>query len=382
MASVNLESVSVRYPSGAVGLESIDMHVDDGEFIALVGPSGSGKTTLLRTIAGFLSPTSGRVAIGDRTVAEGKTFVPPEQRELGMVFQQHAVWPHWNVGRNVEYPLRRAGVPKAERMARVASTLELVGLEGYARRDPATLSGGQRQRVALARALVARPRVLLLDEALSALDEPLRDHLRLELHALTRELGLTVVHVTHDRSEALGLADRVAVLDEGRIRQVGTPHELVTRPASGFVARFLSDATLVPGVVDAEGFRADGHPLRIARDADMPAPGRAHASLLPSALDVTPDDQGDAVVRSSLFTPEGSDLMVDWRGVAVRARTHGTRPRVGDRMRVAVGRALVYADVEPSLRAPGDRAGSAGMPSADDSTDAVASARTTSFARA
>lgn len=344
MASVTLDSVSVRYPSGAMGLEGIDLHVDDGEFIALVGPSGSGKTTLLRTIAGFLSPTSGRVRIGERTVAEGRAFVPPEQRELGMVFQQHAVWPHWNVGRNVEYPLRRGGVPRKERAMRVASALELVGLDGYVRRDPATLSGGQRQRVALARALVARPRVLLLDEALSALDEPLRDHLRLELHSLTRELGLTVVHVTHDRSEALGLADRVAVLDEGRIQQVGTPDALVTRPGSAFVAKFLTDATLIPGVVDAAGFQADRHPLRLVRDAAMPASGPARAALLPAAVRVAPAADGDAIVRSSLFTPEGSDLMLDWAGIALRARTRGTRPRVGDRMRVDVDAAFVYSD--------------------------------------
>jgi len=344
MASVTLDSVSVRYPSGATGLEGIDLQVDDGEFIALVGPSGSGKTTLLRTIAGFLTPTTGRVRIGERTVAEGRTFVPPEQRELGMVFQQHAVWPHWNVGRNVEYPLRRGGVPRKERAARVAAALELVGLDGCARRDPATLSGGQRQRVALARALVARPRVLLLDEALSALDEPLRDHLRLELHSLTRELGLTVVHVTHDRSEALGLADRVAVLDAGRIQQVGTPDALVSRPGSAFVAKFLTDATLIRGAVDAAGFRADGHPLRLARNAAMPASGPARAALLPADVTVVPAVDGDAVVRSSLFTPEGSDLMLDWAGVALRARTSGIRPRVGDGMRVDVGAAIVYSD--------------------------------------
>ncbi|MGO2097586.1 MAG: ATP-binding cassette domain-containing protein, partial [Candidatus Microbacterium stercoravium] len=137
MASVTLESVSVRYPSGAMGLAGIDLQVDDGEFIALVGPSGSGKTTLLRTIAGFLTPTTGRVRIGERTVAEGRTVVPPEQRGLGMVFQQHAVWPHWNVGRNVEYPLRRSGVPRKERAARVASALERVGLD---RHEMASLS--------------------------------------------------------------------------------------------------------------------------------------------------------------------------------------------------------------------------------------------------
>lgn len=356
MASVSLDSVSVRYPSGAMGLEGIDLQVDDGEFIALVGPSGSGKTTLLRTIAGFLAPTTGRVRIGERTVAESRTFVPPEQRELGMVFQQHAVWPHWNVGRNVEYPLRRGGVPRKERAARVAAVLELVGLDGCARRDPATMSGGQRQRVALARALVARPRVLLLDEALSALDEPLRDHLRLELHSLTRELGLTVVHVTHDRSEALGLADRVAVLDGGRIQQVGTPDALVTRPGSAFVAKFLTDATLIAGVVNADGFQADGHPLRVARDAAMPAPGPGRAALLPADVTVVPAGDGDAVVRSSLFTPEGSDLVLDWAGASLRARTSGTRPRVGDRMRVDVSAALVYSDC------PEDDAGTADLP--------------------
>ncbi|MBN7793792.1 ABC transporter ATP-binding protein [Microbacterium esteraromaticum] len=342
MASVTLDSVSVRYPSGASGLVGIDLTIADGEFVALVGPSGSGKTTLLRTIAGFLTPTSGAVRIGDRTVAGDAQFVPPEQRELGMVFQQHAVWPHWNVGRNVEYPLRRAGVSRDQRKTRVAEALDLVGLAGYEKRDPATLSGGQRQRVALARALVARPRVLLLDEALSALDEPLRDRLRLELQTLTRELGLTVVHVTHDRAEALALADRVVVLDGGRIQQVGAPDELITRPASGFVARFLSDATLVDGVLSDAGFQADGHPLSVSRDASMPAAGRATAAILPAAVTVTPSDAGDAVVRSSLYTPDGGDAVIDWAGVTLRARTRGIRLAVGQTVRVDVDRVVVY----------------------------------------
>ena len=396
MASVTLDSVSVRFPSGTVGLDGIDLALRDGEFLALVGPSGSGKTTLLRTIAGFQAPTAGRVSIGERVVAGEGAGVPPEARELGMVFQQHAVWPHWNVGRNVDYPLRRARVPKPERIRRVEEALEMVGLAGYAKRNPATLSGGQRQRVAIARALVGRPRVLLLDEALSALDEPLRDSLRLELHTLTRELGLTVVHVTHDRSEALALADRVAVLDGGRIQQLGTPEELVTRPASPFIAKFLSDATIVGGTVEEAGFAADAHPLHVGTDrlvvhqsggaeaggyeavqaailpgdvvvrivepaargasgasgagAGAGADARAGAAAAADAAAADTDTDTNlraapaalATVRSALFTPEGSDLVLDWAGLRLRARTHGVRPKVGDQVAVSIAKARIY----------------------------------------
>lgn len=341
MSSVTLDSVFVRFPNGRFGLQDIDLAVSDGEFLALVGPSGSGKTTLLRSVAGFVEPTGGRVLIGERTVAGRGGFVPPERRGLGMVFQQHAVWPHWNVARNVEYPLRRAGVPRDERRERVTRTLETVGLGGYEKRDPATLSGGQRQRVALARAIVARPGVLLLDEALSALDEPLRDRLRLELHALTRELGLTVIHVTHDRSEALALADRVAVLDEGRIQQVGAPEDLLASPATPFVARFLSDATLVDGSVAGGAFRAAGHPLAVSCAAGTPD-GDARAAIAPDAVRVEADDAGDAIVRSSLFAPSGSDLVLDWAGLEMRVRATGPRIREGERVRVSVAAATVF----------------------------------------
>lgn len=365
MSSVSLESVSLAYPGGRLGLADVDLRVGDGEFVALVGPSGSGKTTLLRTVAGFLTPTAGSVRIGAAVVATAARSVEPERRGLGMVFQQHAVWPHWNVGRNIEYPLRRAGVARAERRRRVAEALELVGLSGAERRDPATLSGGQRQRVAIARAIVGRPRVLLLDEALSALDEPLRDRLRLELRALTRSLGLTVLHVTHDRGEALALADRVVVLDGGRVQQVGTPTELIEHPASPFVAAFVSDATIVPGRRHGV-FRADGHPLEVpaerlrlrgagaaaagparaagapehARDTDDP--GAAELSIQPEHVSVIPDPDGDAVVSSSLFGRSGDELVVDWAGVTIRSRASGVRCGEGTRVRVVVERADVF----------------------------------------
>ena len=344
MSSVTLHNVALTYPDGTVGLDSIDLEIADGEFIALVGPSGSGKTTLLRTIAGFLAPTTGTVHLGDALVAGGNTLVEPEKRGLGMVFQQHAIWPHWNVAKNVGYPLKRAGVKKAERAARVEEVLETVGLAGYGPRNPATLSGGQRQRVALARAIVGRPRVLLLDEALSALDEPLRDSLRLQLQNLTRSIGLTVIHVTHDRSEALALADRVVVLDGGRILQVATPPELVRRPSSPAVARFLSDATLFEGTVEGTAFVATGHPASIPLTLlDSPADmGEGTIAVLPEDVELVADPDGEAEVVSSLFGRAGNDVVADWKGIPVRSRTSGRRLLVGERVTVTVRRALFY----------------------------------------
>lgn len=347
MASVHLDQLSVRYPNGTLGLADIDLHVHDGEFVALLGPSGSGKTTLLRTIAGFLSPSAGTVRLGERLVAGPGTFVEPEKRHLGMVFQQHAVWPHWSVQRNVEYPLALAKVPRAERRERALNALDLVGLAGFEKRNPATLSGGQRQRVAIARALVGDPSVLLLDEALSALDEPLRDRLRLELQQLVRRFGLTVVHVTHDRNEALALADRVVVLDGGRIQQIGTPAQLVETPATPFIARFLSDAAIVPGSIDATGFHAADHPLRVDTALLGGARvGAAELAITPEHVRLDPA-QGDtaedtAVVVSSLYGRGENDVAVDWHGLRLRSRRPGLRPTVGQRVRVTVLGAVAY----------------------------------------
>jgi len=363
MSSVTLTDVGLVYPNGTVGLAGIDLAIADGEFVALVGPSGSGKTTLLRAIAGFLAPSTGSISLDDTVVADARRSVEPEKRGLGMVFQQHAVWPHWNVQRNIAYPLVLARVPRAERADRVAEVMELVGLTGFEKRNPATLSGGQRQRVALARAIVGRPRVLLLDEALSALDEPLRDSLRLELQSLTRSIGLTVVHVTHDRAEALALADRIVVLDRGRIQQVGSPVELVTRPVTAAVARFLSDATLFDGRRDAAGFVADAHPCAVPDGlldaggveadggAEAGGVGAGAAGLGAGTLAVLPEDvtlrpgtgaATDAVVTSSLYGRASNDVIVQWQGVAVRSRVPGRRFLVGERVVVDIGRAMFY----------------------------------------
>lgn len=349
MSAISLDGLHLDYPGGNTGLRDIDLHVADGEFLALVGPSGSGKTTLLRTVAGFLEPTSGTVTIGGDIVAGSGRTIPPEHRGLGMVFQQHALWPHRTVGRNVSYPLELAGVPRKERAHRVADVLELVGLPGLESRDPATLSGGQRQRVALARALVRSPRALLLDEALSALDEPLRDRLRLELRSLTRAAGLTVIHVTHDRTEALALADRVAILDGGRIAQIGTPEELVTRPASAFVAEFLSDANVVTGFVDGGRFHADHHPLELTTDViDAAADGRGTLAILPSDIVLAPGSPHDCtagVVTSSLFGRDASDVVVESHGMSFRCSVPGPRPTVDDKVTMTIRRGIF--DPEP-----------------------------------
>jgi putative spermidine/putrescine transport system ATP-binding protein len=228
---------------GAVrAVDGVDLAIAPGEFFAMLGPSGSGKTTCLRLIAGFEQPTSGHIEIFGET-AEG---VPPWRRQVNTVFQDYALFPHLNVIDNVAYGLMIAGKPKAERRREAEAALEMVRLPGYGARKPSELSGGQRQRVALARALVNRPRVLLLDEPLGALDLKLREQMQEELKSLQRQLAITFVFVTHDQGEALSMADRVAVFNAGRIVQVGTPQEIWRRPATRFVADFVGSSNLLP----------------------------------------------------------------------------------------------------------------------------------------
>ena len=263
---VSIEHITFGYGATAV-LDDVSLDVQRGEFFAFLGPSGSGKTTLLRLIAGFGTPNAGRILIGERDV----TGLPPWSRNVGMVFQSYALWPHMTVAKNVAFGLERRSVPRAEITRRVQGALELVGLTAYADRRPSQLSGGQQQRVALARTVVIEPEVLLFDEPLSNLDAKLRVEMRSELRALQRKLGITAIYVTHDQEEANAIADRIAVLDGGRIQQIGTPVELYDHPANRFVATFLGTANLIEGRIEGTRFVAENFSLANVGGPDGPA---------------------------------------------------------------------------------------------------------------
>lgn len=245
MPAVELQNVSKEYHS-VLAVRGIDLAIREGEFLALLGPSGCGKTTTLRMVAGFEVPTAGEIRIRGRTVSGPGHFVPPEERNVGMVFQSHAVWPHMTVEANVDYPLKLRGLPAAERRERTRRVLELVQLPGLEARFPHQLSGGQQQRVALARALNMQPAILLLDEPLSNLDAQLRKEMRLEIKALQRGLGITILYVTHDQEEALTMADRLGVMGHGVIHQTGRPEEVFEQPTDRFVAEFMGYTTFLP----------------------------------------------------------------------------------------------------------------------------------------
>jgi spermidine/putrescine ABC transporter ATP-binding subunit len=255
---VELESLTKRFRD-VTAVDDIDLSIADGEFLTLLGPSGCGKTTTLRMIAGFETPSEGVVRIDGDTV----TKTPPYNRDTGMVFQQYALFPHMSVADNIAFGLEMDGVPDAEITERVRDALAMVRLEGLGDRYPEELSGGQQQRVALARALVIEPSVLLLDEPLSNLDKKLREEMRLEILRLHRELDVTMVYVTHNQEEALTMSDRMAVMNSGKIHQVGTPREVYHRPTDSFVADFIGNANLLDGEVTAQ---ADGQ-LTVSLDA-------------------------------------------------------------------------------------------------------------------
>jgi putative spermidine/putrescine transport system ATP-binding protein len=259
--SVNIKSASKNYDA-VRALDDVTLNVAPREFVSLLGPSGSGKTTLLGILGGFIQPSSGSIHFGDRDV----TFVPPHKRDIGVVFQNYALFPHMNVGENVAFPLRARRLPKADWPEKVRAALAMVGLSGYEQRRISQLSGGQRQRVALARAMIFEPRLILMDEPLSALDKQLREAMQIELRELHRRIGATIIYVTHDQREALTMSDRVAILKDGRLVQIDRPERLHDYPADSFVASFIGEASLLPvRRIDASNVALGPVVLRSAR---------------------------------------------------------------------------------------------------------------------
>jgi putative spermidine/putrescine transport system ATP-binding protein len=284
MAELEIKNLVKRY-GDFHAVRDVSLTVADGEFLVLLGPSGCGKTTTLRMVAGFIEPTAGHVKLGGTDV----TLLPPWKRNAGMVFQSYALFPHLTVAQNVAFGLEMRKVPRAEMDKRVEETLALVRLEGYGGRLPRQLSGGQQQRVALARALAIHPDVLLLDEPLSNLDAKLRHEVRVEIRELQQRIGLTTVMVTHDQEEALTMADRLVVMSEGSVRQVGSQRDLYERPADRFVAGFVGRTTFLEGTVEAPGrFRTEAG-LAIACTGGVP--GKASLSLRPERLEIAPAAQ-------------------------------------------------------------------------------------------
>ncbi len=258
-------------------VDDVSFSVEGGAFLTLLGPSGSGKTTTLRMIAGFEEPTEGDILVAGASITDR----PPYRRNIGVVFQQYALFPHLTVFQNVAYPLQMRGTPKAHVVERVRRALGLVRLDGFADRHPRQLSGGQQQRVALARAIVFEPPVLLMDEPLGALDKRLREDMQVELRHLQRELGITTVSVTHDQVEALVMSDVIAVLDGGRLQQLGPPLEVYRRPANQFVADFIGESNLLSGTLGEDAIFTTGKGLRVRLAAGAAAPGPAHLVVRP-----------------------------------------------------------------------------------------------------
>jgi iron(III) transport system ATP-binding protein len=289
MAGVILDRVTRRFDAEHAAVDDVSLELRNGELLAVLGRSGSGKTTLLRLIAGFERPDAGEIRIAGESVAGNGRFVPPERRRIGMVFQSYALWPHMDVRRNVGYPLEARGIRGNDYDARVGRALAAVGLADFARRKPQALSGGQRQRVALARCLVMEPAVVLLDEPLASLDIHLRASLSQEFVAFHASTGSTMLYVTHDQAEALAIADRVAVLDHGRLLQVDVPQALYREPASATVAAFVGGGAVVPAAVLAPAV-GGAAPVRILglvrtlRARTGQPPGPAEVCLRPEDL--------------------------------------------------------------------------------------------------
>lgn len=292
----------------ARAVDDVTLEVKAGELIALLGPSGCGKTTLLRIVAGFIRQAAGQVVIGDRTVDD----LPPNLREVGIVFQNYALFPHMTVAENIAYGLVARGVGKADQRARVAEMLATVRMEGFADRKPRQLSGGQQQRIALARALAVQPRILLLDEPFAALDKNLRLDMQIEIKRLQRQFGLTAILVTHDQEEAMSIADRIAVMNSGRIEQLGSPVAIYDAPATPFVNSFIGSSNILDGVVEDGRIRLSVGAVLPCKAPDLPQGKAVQVSIRPEQLMLVRDAAPDRFpVTLTLSLPIGGQLIHD-----------------------------------------------------------------------
>ena len=352
---------------GTPVIDGVDLSIADGESVVLLGPSGCGKTTCLRMVAGFERPDSGEIRLRDRTLVGPRVFVPPERRRMSVVFQSYALWPHLSVRENVAYGPVTAKVGKAEVKRRVDDALDMVQLGGLADRYAHQLSGGQQQRVALARALVNEPALLLLDEPLSNLDTRLREEMRSEIKRIQRALGVTMVYVTHDQAEALSLADRLVVMQAGRIVQIGSPEEVYRRPSTGFVARALGATNLLPATVCAAP-GGDTVSLRLPGGLVVSAP-RPHELVLRAGDEVvvsvrpvdvrldaaSPDSPGVGRITESLFFGDHVQYAVEVPGLSSPVKATGSstgRLEVGRSVGLQVDGAAVAVVTDRPASAP------------------------------
>ena len=345
-----LSTITISHITKAFGdnvvLKDFTETFRDGEFITLLGPSGCGKTTMLRIIAGFEKPTSGELYIDNQLVSGGNTFIPPEKRGIGMVFQSYAVWPHMNVFDNVAYPLRIKRQPKEKIKTAVERVLGIVHLSQYAERLPNQLSGGQQQRVALARALVAEPKLLLLDEPLSNLDAKLRESMRFEIKEIQQRTGITVVYVTHDQVEAMAMSDRIFLINRGVVQQCGTPHEIYCQPVNQFVADFLGKVDFFKGEVSGGRIvfpAMGGQSIPYTGDRT----GRVEAAIRPENLFFAEDGPLSGTIEKVFFLGDVNDCRVRVGETLVRVICGGWLSadlQPGKQVRLQVRDFMVFPD--------------------------------------